>query len=376
MTDNESNVVLLISFRGKKMEIPLTHETSPLGIKSHLASKVDKELNIQTHDIKLIHKGKVIKDLDEPGELFNFLMNNLKKKSSVSTLKIATIRIMATGFSPTEARDVETYKNNAPRVRDDLSKAGQREILARQQLGRKVMRNANKAGPIQGQGEKYGFGRIETLPMLPEQKKAKEILNSLANDPGVLACMAKHEWNVGCLAELYPEGKVGESEVCVMGLNENKGARILLRLRTDDLQGFRKILSIRKVLFHELAHNVHSDHDGDFFQLMRQVEKECNEMDWTQGAGLSNIGADDDMAAYQGGTYRLGGGQGEQSSQNMSVRELTARAALMRMSEEEEEIQNACGCGRMEHNVSSNDATVQNESKTTYDQIKDDEVES
>ena len=40
---------------------------------------------------------------------------------------------------------------------------------------------------------------------------------------------------------------MGVSEVCVMGLNENRGQRIRLRLRTDDLQGFRKILSIKKV---------------------------------------------------------------------------------------------------------------------------------
>merc|ERR1712125_153888 len=103
-------------------------------------------------------------------------------------------------------------------------------------------------------------------------------------------------------------GQVGQSDVCVMGLNQNKGQKILLRLRTDDLKGFRKILSIRKVLFHELAHNVHSEHNGDFFQLMRQIEKGCNEMDWTGGAGLSQMPLDD-VNAYSGGTYRLGGGK-------------------------------------------------------------------
>ena len=56
-----------------------------------------------------------------------------------------------------------------------------------------------------------------------------------------------------------------ESDVCVMGLNENHGQRILLRLRTDDLKGFRKILSIKQVLCHELAHNVHSEHDNNFY---------------------------------------------------------------------------------------------------------------
>merc|ERR1712038_704174 len=228
----------------------------------------------------------------------------------------------------------------------------------------------SRADAAKGVRERYGFGRIETLPMLPEQKKAKEILNSLANDPGILACMAKHKWNVGCLAEMYPEGKVGESEVCIMGLNQNKGAKILLRLRTDDLTGFRKILSIRKVLFHELTHNVHSEHNGDFFQLMRQVEKECNEMDWTQGAGLTNITEDEDMNAYEGGTFRLGG-HIESESQTMSMRDLAARAALMRMSKEEEEIQNACGCGRIDHSNYTSTVTIHSESKTTSDQIED-----
>ena len=191
----------------------------------------------------------------------------------------------------------------------------------------------------------YGFGTIETLPNLPQREQAQRILETLANDPGIRACMAKHKWKVGSLAELYPEGKVGESQVCVMGLNQNKGMRILLRVRTDDLQGFRKMLSIRKVLFHELAHNVHSEHDGKFFQLMRQIEAECNSMDWTQGAGLTDgstdHGADHD---YKGGIFRLGGNESQASG--LSHRELAAQAAMKRMTVEEEEIQNNCGCGR------------------------------
>lgn len=38
---------------------------------------------------------------------------------------------------------------------------------------------------------------------------------------------------------MYPEGKVGIDPVCVLGLNENHGQVIYLRLRTDDLEGFR-----------------------------------------------------------------------------------------------------------------------------------------
>jgi hypothetical protein len=143
------------------------------------------------------------------------------------------------------------------------------------------------------------------------------------------------------LSELYPEGKVGKSEVCVMGLNRNKGQQILLRIRTDNLKGFRKLLSIREVLYHELAHNVHSEHDGNFFRLMRQIKKECLEMDWTKGSGTIDI--DNDYTSYtKGGTYLLGGSKDETS---LTKRALAARAAVLRLSTEEEEVKRNCGCG-------------------------------
>ena len=215
------------------------------------------------------------------------------------------------------------------------------EIARRQRLAQNLMnkgRSTARQSMVLVELKRYQCYQTKTT--------AKHILTTLANDPGVLACMAKHKWNVGSLAELYPEGKVGQSEVCVMGLNKNKGQQILLRVRTDDLKGFRKMLSIRKVLFHELSHNVHSEHDDKFFQLMRQIERECNELDWTGGAGLSAMNGDDKVssALYSGGSYRLGGS--ESSQINTPVRELAARAAMMRLTAEEEEIQEHCGCGK------------------------------
>jgi hypothetical protein len=84
--------------------------------------------------------------------------------------------------------------------------------------------------------------------------------------------------------------------------------------------------------------------------LMRQVERECNEMDWTKGHGLSQSpGTSTGGHLFAGGTYRLGGGptaDGDRSVQ--STRELAAQAALARMTAEEEEIQMNCGCGRQD----------------------------
>ncbi|RLN55779.1 hypothetical protein BBP00_00008334 [Phytophthora kernoviae] len=131
----------------------------------------------------------------------------------------------------------------------------------------------------------YRFHVIEPLKQFADADKAREILEKLANDRGILAVMAKYKWSVGVLAEMPPDGKVGVDPVCVLGLNQNKGQKILLRLRTDDFLGFRKFLSIKKVIFHELSHNVHSEHDSKFYQLMRLIEKECNELDWTSSHG-------------------------------------------------------------------------------------------
>ena len=77
------------------------------------------------------------------------------------------------------------------------------------------------------------------------------------------------------LRELYPDGKVGETDECVMGLNKNNGEEILLRIRTDDLKGFRKWKAVLNVLYHELAHNEISEHNDEFKALNSQIKREA-----------------------------------------------------------------------------------------------------
>lgn len=66
-----------------------------------------------------------------------------------------------------------------------------------------------------------------------------KLLKRISTDPGILAIMKKYNWHVGTLKEMPPEGLVGVSEVCVLGYNQNMGQAIALRLRTDNLKGFR-----------------------------------------------------------------------------------------------------------------------------------------
>jgi WLM domain len=199
----------------------------------------------------------------------------------------------------------------------------------------------------------YGFQSVETLRGLPNEDEARRILERLRDDPGVDAVMRKYNFSVGSLCELFPEGQVGVSEVCVMGLNQNKGQRILLRLRTDDLSGFRKFQSIKQVLFHELAHNVHSDHNSDFYVLMREIAKSADELDWTRsrartlggaavyaGSGGISSAAHPDQSPNQ--VYRLGG-DSTILTQLLPPQVLAGISAINRKSEEEQAIEDSCG---------------------------------
>ncbi len=107
--------------------------------------------------------------------------------------------------------------------------------------------------------------------------------------------------------------------MCILGLNENKGARILLRIRTDDLTGFRNLSTITKTLCHELAHNVHGDHDASFYTLMRQVEAEVVALNWRQSKGQTVSGAR--IAA--GGGSGVGGGGGFSGRGSVADRQTT-----------------------------------------------------
>jgi hypothetical protein len=349
--DNGSPAIqLLISYRGKKLNYsygltaPETMSTTIADLKQRISSDTGAATTTTSTNhlhIKLVKAGKM-------------LANSLSISAAFSDKP--KHKLMAMGMSQREIEEFteaeKALRKATGGIRDDMTPEGRieaaRRILAGKSLNQK-----------QASSSKTGFGRMETLPMLPDRDTAESILRSLMEDPGVQACMASRGWFVPVLAEMYPEGKVGVSEVCVMGLNVNKGQKILLRLRTDDLRGFRKIASIRKVLFHELTHNEISEHDDSFFRLMRIVEKECTEMNWQRGGGSSTgFGADVDMEAelapevamlrknkgYIGGTNRLGGDSAA-LTHLVSAREMAGSAAVQRLSQEEKEVIQNCGCG-------------------------------
>lgn len=188
----------------------------------------------------------------------------------------------------------------------------------------------------------YIFCEFRTLQLPgvelhPPASEALRRMHMLAADPGIVAIMNKHRWRVGVMSEMAPVGYVGISPKCILGLNKNHGEEISLRLRTDDLKGFRKYESIKKTLLHELAHMVYSEHDANFYALDKQLNQEAGSLDWTRsqsqtlsGIRDSNYESDDySMVQINVPPRKLGGNMSDQLA---SARASSVAAAYRRMS--------------------------------------------
>ncbi|XVF21063.1 hypothetical protein REPUB_Repub12eG0058200 [Reevesia pubescens] len=177
----------------------------------------------------------------------------------------------------------------------------------------------------------YIFGDFRTLQipgveLHPPASEALKRMHILASDPGIVAIMNKHRWRVGMMTEIAPVGYVGVSPKCILGFNKNHGEEISLRLRTDDLKGFRKYESIKKTLLHELAHMVFSEHDSNFYALDKQLNEEAANLDWTKSRGhtLSGIRHSEN---YEGDFYVEDGINSQKVGGNMSTLLENARAS-------------------------------------------------
>ncbi|KAK7534008.1 WLM domain-containing protein [Phyllosticta citribraziliensis] len=192
----------------------------------------------------------------------------------------------------------------------------------------------------------YTFSAIRPLPHLPHAERSAALLRRLADDAGIRSAMRTHRFRVGLLTEMDPAAHTTH-ESRTLGLNRNRGEVVELRLRTDAYDGYRDYRTIRRTLCHELAHNVWGDHDRNFWDLCRAIEKEVERADWTRGGRrVGGSGGDEvyeppgdpelrgdavDHGGWTGGTFVLGGGASGTLSSSVSSpasrREMMAKAA-------------------------------------------------
>ena len=232
---------------------------------SELAKILEKQIpDIDLKTVKLLHKGKVLR-LDQYANLEAAGIRNGAKIKLMASKKADVAAVQQAHELPA----MPSFEHEEQRER------------ARQATN-------TSATPIETR-----FSRFEewNYPGLnPSPSQARALLHRLAADPGILGVMKKHGWKVGLLSEMPPEGKVGISPVCLLGFNRGHGLEISLRLRTDDLKGFRRYDSIRLTLIHELAHMVHAEHDVPFKELNSQLRREVEALDWRGATGVRTAG--------------------------------------------------------------------------------------
>ena len=239
----------------------------------------------------------------------------------------AALRVMAISATVEEKAAVQAAR--PARLRDDLEASGPLRPPARVPLQAPRRRN--------NLSDEYGFASIEVLPGFADGDAARAILERLASDPGIASVMRARRWRVPVLGEMYPEGRVGTDPVCVLGYNVNRGQRIDLRLRTDDLEGFRKFAIIKNVLWHELAHNEISEHTHEFYTLVSTLTREGNASDWTRTGGVTlsssqTVYRPPDVHAHPTPDgHTLGGARLGPASASGDPRERLAAAALVRL---------------------------------------------
>ncbi|KAL9630993.1 MAG: hypothetical protein Q9164_006129, partial [Protoblastenia rupestris] len=184
----------------------------------------------------------------------------LKPPFSNSSLALSTLQSKKIVLLAPTANELSSVSRPAPRPQPNSTVKS--ATPARNRDWRKVQDEAT-----------YTFHTIIPLPYLPNPSRSQKYLERLRDDPGIKAAMVKHKFSVGVLTEMNPaEHTTHESKT--LGLNRNRGEVIELRLRTDAYDGYRDYKIIRDTLCHELAHNVWGEHDRNFWDLTKSIEKE------------------------------------------------------------------------------------------------------
>lgn len=253
----------------KSSSTQITFDSTEQSVSS-LLQAIYPELSTDTHNIKLL----------VPGRRALALVGGQTSQLTLQDVGIAEgskVIMLATSISDTIKLDSDLKANSRMRGFDsELKRELMRNGIEGGPARRKRAHKMPQSPPPQSHFNDYKAWTPEGLILHPPPSEALALLYALASDPGIVAVMKEKGWEVGMLTEMPPEGKVGISPVCILGLNVNAGQEIQLRLRTDDLKGFRKYQAIRDTLCHELAHNVHGDHDGRFKALNSEIKQKVD----------------------------------------------------------------------------------------------------
>eukprot|EP01026_Neomeris_dumetosa_P037461 TRINITY_DN3034_c0_g1_i4.p1 TRINITY_DN3034_c0_g1~~TRINITY_DN3034_c0_g1_i4.p1 ORF type:complete len:360 (+),score=32.98 TRINITY_DN3034_c0_g1_i4:84-1163(+) len=259
--------VLNYKFKGQRYELSIDKEDPTL---KELLSQIAEERGLSFETIKLVAP-KFVRPI--------FPSSQLCSQAGLHS----GVRVIILGSSQEQ---LEAIRNS----REDRTIVGFQEELKR--AARRIDYSTETSpSTLLGSSRFHSYKVLQEPGLSPNPQEALKLLQRLATDRSIVHIMTTYHWDVGLLSEMPPEGKVGVSAMCILGYNVNKGQEISLRLRTDDLLGFRKYGKIRETLIHELTHMVWSDHDINFKQLNSQLLREVEAFEaqnWGKQLDIAN----------------------------------------------------------------------------------------
>lgn len=288
-----------ISFRSESHIYKLPDEANIAALKD----MIERNLNLPQSHQKLLYKGKQLTDDAKVPDSGAKIMLLASSQESIAAVQIQSQQLAQAAQRRAAAPKITARLNTTPQ---DFSKLN------------------------------YRFHRITALRHLPDSKRSLQFLEKLANDGSIKKLMTRHHYSVGHLTEMDPRLYTQHGSK-TLGLNKNAGQEILLRLRTDTLDGWRDYKTVRLTLIHELAHNEFGEHDQQFWALFNALSREVAE--YESGNKLQpgkevyipeDAKHSDSGALWTGGTGTVGGAAARNGTHD-AVREGRAKAAEERM---------------------------------------------
>jgi WLM domain len=269
-----SSFSISLVFQGKTTSLPhVTTSTTPDEL--YLSVLEALQLSDETR-LKLLYKGKRI----DPTSSSSSSNQQHVVFPSVPT-KTPKIMVMAT--STVIVQELATKRS------DPLLRGFEQEEQKQQQQKQQSLHQHWGQGMIQDKNFKFcrfeactwqEFGHRPT-ERTPHSFEALQLLEKLATDPGIVAVVKERELVVGTLGELDPiddrlmlKKQQEQQGSCLLGYNTNGGARIDIKLRSEDLQTFRPYPELVSTLIHELSHNWVGDHNLLFWTNYAQMYAE------------------------------------------------------------------------------------------------------
>ncbi len=140
------------------------------------------------------------------------ILPKVQRKKLISggkTLCLSEKEVLVDGMSILllgSTEDIVSKPSSLPRVKN-----GDMRLSGGADVERSVVPIGFKKAPLKASSRErapeYGFKSIETLnyAFIRDHQRARDILEELSSDQGILNMMAARKWKVGCLSEMMPE---------------------------------------------------------------------------------------------------------------------------------------------------------------------------